>query len=835
MKSSKFTRIASIVLLFTVCSMAQINLSQIYCAAVKDGGSVPTKIDSVTVSTVVGNGIAKTLLTMVIQPQGREPYVMISDTLNSTSRSSVALIDSIEISTWFTLPTDFVATDMWLWVGDQKVKALIQDRTLAQAQYTQIVGTRKDPAILSTYGNGSYDLKIFPASSFTSRKIEIAFEHTFDDDSASFITATIPVRFDSTSYYYYNEPRRPVGSVIISCEAVDNRTYDFSMPGLGTGTFSKYQPLQIAKSSVANISVGTISSADPSGSDEFLWKGIDKNSTQTIGFTTALSESTVTLAPEPSTRIIVLDVRRQMWNQGEYYRNQATYRGYSISTDYYSSVDVWKRAQKFAVMSIQNYVVNAKSSIAAKFNLVINGKVVFDLPVAPTAANIRAAYLAIVAAHPDSAASTTAGIAAATAQGDSGIVILISDQYQPYDAYLADWSGLSQHGKNYIAMCDSVGLLIKSKGATLFTIADDWNITKFTSASGGFNLASLQGYYYFYCLKMQNTDGAAQNIPQLPALYGNRGFYYGNGISNLLVTSGKNQVQNIVFTANQNSYGWCGYMPIMMMKRQAKTAAVYPYSSYNSAVTLRVAATVSGAATSYPFVISGKIGGLKFTKEFTARAGLSGMSSVSTSQWPWLKTEQLASSYEDWQKNADTIKAIGMDYSIVTRQTSFLALEPGMEMWPDTIGSNSSAPGSSATSTVGGADLSMRFLVDAPGELILSDVSNNLDNVSLEDIINGAVKTAVTPAVLSAKVSAQATYRTGVISIKFTSQSVPAGLSAVLYTVAGKQVSRTDFDASSVANANYIWNIRSTKCARGMYMLALRGNGFTKTIPVAIY
>ena len=68
--------------------------------------------------------------------------------------------------------------------------------TLFSAQYEEIVNRRRDPCLVEFSGNGSYTVRIFPAESYNARKVELEFQHTLNDDSASLITATIPLAFD---------------------------------------------------------------------------------------------------------------------------------------------------------------------------------------------------------------------------------------------------------------------------------------------------------------------------------------------------------------------------------------------------------------------------------------------------------------------------------------------------------------------------------------------------------------------------------------------------------------------------------------------------------------
>ncbi|MBD3397094.1 MAG: hypothetical protein GF418_15840, partial [Chitinivibrionales bacterium] len=341
-----------------VAAFAQLNLNTISSASVREWKYVPTEVETVLVETEVGNGLAKTTLTMVLKPGAYQDYrydaVEICDD-NGCYTSSRRVwygpeeeIDSIEISSRFTVPTDFVAKEMWLWVDGQKQRAYIQDLALATAQYESTVNRRKDPALLRCHGNGSYDLRIFPAESFKARKIAVEFHHTFNDDSASLITAAIPLAFDSAcSYYNTSSDNASIGYMKASVVATDGKSYGFEMPGLGSGTVSS-RPLVLEKENIAVLSPGSIYTNDPSGSNEYLWTGRDKNNNLATGFSYMISRATVDLEPEPETRVIVLDVREEWWDEARYYERRYEYQ-YGETYDYWrtaDSVNVWQRAQK---------------------------------------------------------------------------------------------------------------------------------------------------------------------------------------------------------------------------------------------------------------------------------------------------------------------------------------------------------------------------------------------------------------------------------------------------------------------------------------------------------
>ncbi|MDD5675338.1 MAG: hypothetical protein PHC61_14300, partial [Chitinivibrionales bacterium] len=398
---------------------AQINLSTLTARAVKDAKNTYVIIDSALIATKVGYGMAKTTLTMVMRPGGYSttalPQPMWTTTDFTAIRSYETPLDSIEISCPFSIPTDFVATNLVLWINGKPDTAKIQDRFLAGAQYQQIVGTRKDPALLEFWGNGSYNLRIFPAKSYQPRKISIEFQHTFDDDTANLVRAVVPFVHDSTNYFsgYYYNGIFPIRYLQAQLSAIDDKSYNFSMPGLGGATFSPWNDALLQKSNVYYLGAGQVVTAGESGESEFMWAGNDKNGHRATGFTTVLSKSKVTLEPDPKTRIIAIDMRalyaacNSFQTLTRVFYDTVTANVKSVPAYTCDSIALWQRAQKLAILSIQQYVAQDQ-----KFNLVIGNAgnapatTVFPSPVAPTSANLSTAYQAILAARPDHAVSS---------------------------------------------------------------------------------------------------------------------------------------------------------------------------------------------------------------------------------------------------------------------------------------------------------------------------------------------------------------------------------------------------------------------------------------------
>jgi hypothetical protein len=856
MKAFKVPCMAFIIAVSCCSLFAQINFGHFSAQAMREGKWTSADVDSVLIETNVCNGIATTVVTMSVKPEGYQicTYVLqpssSKDTVSGSTTSSTyslvcldkeQLLDSVEINCSFTLPTDFVAKNLYLWVNGTKQTASIQDKALAAQQYTQIVGKRKDPALLEFYGNGYYNLRIFPTKSYMSRKVAIEFQHTMDDDSLNLITGRIPVAFDSSSYYWYSTtvPKKYVGYVQVQCTATDFRKYSFGMEGLGEGTFSIGQPLMLQKSSVVKLGGAVFATANTSPQNKFFWGGIDKDKNVITGFSTVLAESTVVRDPEPATRVIVMDVGSETWDWNEYYKKYYEYSnpGYTYPSYNYPIMNTLQRAQKFAVLCLQNYVATNQ-----KFNLILTTQgakspaPVFDSPVSPTTENLNKAYLAIVSASA-SPSTTLIGLKKAIGQSANGVLILISDLYQPYNygTYVNNQWTVSADGNAYDLLHDSISQLVKASNGTFFTISDDGRLSQIAYTCGGFQLASLRYDYYYRYVTYRAPDGQQKNAPQLPALFGT----YNSGISNLQVFVADNSLSQCVFSTNSYNYYYYGVLtttgPILMAsamldKKQslAKTAvSIAPYYYNRNIAVFRFAGVVTSPLTTSAIecIVSGKMGGIGFTKKISGSiASLSGMSSAGEDnvEWAFTKSEQLAGL--NWSGYADSIKALGLAYHIVTRQTSLLALEPGTELWKDTTMMTATSNGQNGEKVA--SVTSQDAMIAAPG----TAGGNNLNDVSLDDLIKGSSGILGGNGVAAvSKVSAVVVKGGLRISLPLALRGGAVQLS--MYTLQGRMIVSKTLSTAEAGNAPFVWNFGNTaRMTKGYYILKVKTALMEKTI-----
>lgn len=109
---------------------------------------------------------------LVIEPHGgyseQSLYLKYSDHFAYPQGSKVEIIHRFE------LPQGSVVNDLWLWIGDSVMKAIMLDTWKARSIYDSIVSMKRDPAFLTKKGN-QYELHIYPLEPGSFREIKINF------------------------------------------------------------------------------------------------------------------------------------------------------------------------------------------------------------------------------------------------------------------------------------------------------------------------------------------------------------------------------------------------------------------------------------------------------------------------------------------------------------------------------------------------------------------------------------------------------------------------------------------------------------------------------------
>lgn len=844
-------RLAAVVSFAVVLSASivsgQMQLGNLYSTSVRLGYYTQTSIDSLEVQTRVNLGLAVTKITFVARP-GRSEYEVVNDTILDDSGISVRLVpDSIEMVMNFQLPTDFVADSLWLWIDGEPVSGYIQDRTLAAEQYREIVGRRRDPAILESQGFGSWLLRIFPALSMEQRKVSIEFHHTFADDSADgglrFITAALPVSYDSSQVYYSSslgpQLEKAIGFMTASFIAGDQGEYSVDIPGLGSGTFAKSDPLQLSGERIFMLGAAKIAAADPSGNNEFLWTGRDSRSDNLIaGVSVEISDANVQFDPEPDTRIIMIDLRDSVWNWNDYYRRQALASGSEYGDySFYGEYPIVERARKYAVLALRQYLKEGY-----KFNVLLSGPTVrslFEEPLYATAKNIDSAVQTILTTTLSfKDGSTEEMLAEAIRQAPQGLAILITDLFTPsnYNERIDGLYRVSSDGVTYDSVVGRIETMMKQTSMTLFTVDDNYRLLQIALQSGGFRLGGVLNRYNI-AYRYEIVEGRRLTIPQLPDLFGSSNY---SGIRNMSVQC--DRLEDIAWTLDGNIGRYHFQVPEVdmlpfinidfMPEYNARTSL--PTNSTQNSMLLRVAGRMSGSENTvgqFNIVVRAKTGGLWFTRTFTAsgtfaRTGYE-VAPYADPQWAMRKSEKLA--FDDLIANGATIKAIGREYHIVTRQTTLLALENGMELWEDTtlLAEN--------TSDVVSDKISYEFTSSARYATIGGAPSNAVgsgycfDDISIYDILSGNGIAAVTMQPVRRNVCEIRTVGS-VVMVDVASIAATSPLRLRLFDLKGRLIAQKNVMPHELSGTVVKWNIAKSGriLGRGVYTMHISNGSMNR-------
>ena len=111
-------------------------------------------------------------VTLVTEPHGA--YVEQSMYLEYADHNAFPGSQTVEIIHRFELPEGSVINDLWLWMGNNVMRAIMLDTWKARSIYDSIVSMKRDPAFLSRVGN-QYELHVYPLVSGSTRKIKINF------------------------------------------------------------------------------------------------------------------------------------------------------------------------------------------------------------------------------------------------------------------------------------------------------------------------------------------------------------------------------------------------------------------------------------------------------------------------------------------------------------------------------------------------------------------------------------------------------------------------------------------------------------------------------------
>ena len=711
---------------------ASLDLSSWSTQTVKTGqpwATIETKISSVNLDVKINQGVITTKATIEYVPGkgqlqngicafpvGCDPKVN-PNCVSSCQKPNPSEIkmDSLETSTGFQVTDNTAITDMFLWVGDVKVRAELQNRALASAQYEDIVKRRRDPALIETWGNGSYSLRIFPNKSNMMRKVEITFVQGMENHGKLF-EAILPV-MSSLSPIYSAQildqstwPSKTIGSVTFKAVSTDGKAYNLNWGGLGNGTISA-TPLLLTASNVKELKDGIVSEASLTCSG-CLDPWVSGTSPFYFGVKAVLDYKQLHFEAEPVERIVLLDINSKD----------------SLAPD---------RARKLALLALKAYL---KSPFLGNLGF-SDGKgtitYVFPKSVAMNVENLSLAYHSLKAWKPNDQSdskSTLNAFARGRGKGNARCVaILMNDEEYPVFEDLQK------------KISDELAATLNDANTMLFGFWNNYQITNTATATGGYQLGGISGWIhhpYAYRGVMDeavlgmptNSVNSIRPVPNqdwvMPPLFGLQR-YDSYGIQNLIVKTSGVQINHTVFLNEMAKNGFYRGGELMMMMKSAVKSSLYPYYGYNpDSTVVRVSGQYQSGGTA-SILMSGLWGGLRFSQEYSVSLPNStGAGTDGAAIWAIQQSEAWGRDYS--VDRLGDIQKLGRDFHIVNQQMSLLALEPGAQLWTD-MPSKLGTTGSTERLSIGAPVSDQKILTTFMAQ------GDNLDAASLEDILNSTI------------------------------------------------------------------------------------------------
>lgn len=637
-------------------------------------------------------------------------------------------LDSLEVSASFSLPTDAAVTDLDLWVGDVKQSAWIMDRWQASAQYNSIVGVRRDPALLETWGSGSYSLRVFPQKTGETRRLE------FEVTQAWRPGMSLPVQYkkapgqstwiwSDTGYTIFERLGQAPAMVGLTLRSLDGTPVRLDLGSLGTLTAgAEAQSRVFPQPGAFAAQVGT-------GAGE-VWSAV-RDGRPAFGARLHLKGGEFTVAPEPRERLILLDATL-----------------------------VSERARRLALLALMQYGTTDGNKVDlawrdAQGNLVrLWGK-----PREFTAEAAAEAVGALKAWKPSQVVDPLAAIQGLLASDSGRVIVLLSDADAPsftepapstwvlnaegvsvwdYTAYNA-WSERSN--AFYQSRRDALSALgdsLQKRDMKLFGWWRDWNLSSASEATGGYGFGDLQwGSWSWW------RTGDSLVVPEL---FGARRRGWDEGFQGLDLSHSGLDVDSLAHDLGGDSrYWWWWDGPMVVRERPlvflaARTA---PAAASRAARAVSVAppeslvVTLAGrqkAAGTLKVEVGGFWGGLKVTASRNLQVPVSG-GAAGASLWAYEYTRSVQPWIWSFDSITDAVRNLGRTYRVATTATSFLALEPGMVPF-DSLGgqgedakSGESRSASLVTTSYSTADMAV---ASSTGDILL-------DSLSLESLLIGRV------------------------------------------------------------------------------------------------
>ncbi len=711
---------------------SQVNLAQLLTNTVRQNQpwmQVDTHLDSLLVNVEINQGVVTS--TVTFQYTAGKGLLNSWETRPCADASCVSEpkwveTDSLETSTYFELKPNTVVTEMFLWVGQEKVRADLQERGLASAQYESIVQRRLDPALLETWGHDQYSLRIFPIKTGESRRLEIQFIQGMTGKAAT-SEVVLPV-WHSLGYPGYVDPSMPtrkLGAVKVTARALDGQIYTLNWPGLGEVRIGDIQ-VQLKAQDVQELGHGRLSTTTTLCSDCLSTYGGADSEARYFGAMAELVHKELKFAPEPTERIVLIDV------------------------DGRSDAANLDHARKLALLAMKGYGQSPN-----RINLFYRdaaGRLVsaFRTSESMTPANLRQAYTHVKMAYPSPTAAHETAIdqwLKSRASQSATALILLNDEETQYPAYRdpgPDIEAQKKYSMEYHELVQShnaklalrsqkLAELLNKEKVTLFGYWRDYNIAQTATLTGGYQLGYLHGHYQPPILQSTEKGQPVTDTWNVPPLFG-PGRYDGHGgIRNLKVTLDGLPVREFSHV-QRTSASYRHYLGRPMQTNGPAItidASIWPMPGNPGADTTRLyMAGKHSIPGTVNIGISGIIGGLNFVENFKANLRSRSGPPQAGKLWALVGSESLADSGKGTEAR---VQQLGKKYHIINRQMSLLALEPGMKLW------DSLPAGQLTNRPEMTGDLNRFAAIPTSGDPAKYNPGLSLDKLSLEDILAGNV------------------------------------------------------------------------------------------------
>lgn len=730
-----------------VC-FGQWDVNQLWANTVKQGtpwGQVRLALDTLDLEVTVSGGLIRTKATMSWTPgllstvssrwvEDCSSQIKMVDTVVVCGGHSVLdtirnqPVDSLEMRSYLQLPFDAAATGLWLWVGDQKQTAYVMDRWKAREQYNQIVGARRDPVLLETWGNGSYNINLFPMKSGETRKMQIEIVQAMKEGLALPIVARNRKAYDYVKQAYVDDLSR-AGFVRLSVrsDVNTNTTLDLGVLGripvvAGSSLHSWNSPDSV---------VMTVSGKQPD-----VWTAV-RDGKGACGGNPVFKGADLRFESEPMERLIVLDADDSLervrkiallsllkYGKAPYRANLAWFDGKGIRKLWSESRSIDADAAALEALAfLKDWKPYVKADARQVLGEVVKsdtGAVVVLVSTSPyPVRNWNCVY-------PASGSADIEGVARYNA---------CSQAYSDYwNAYSATWSKL--------------GLALAGAKQTVFGWWNDYYVSNAASATGGFTFGSVTYPWSYWRVKSDSVSA--------PAMYGPNRQGYRESPQNLKLEIDGIEVDSLAYLFQQtNSYWYWGWArPILLRNvdmiaiRQAPVAARSSTSSeyvnaYDDSLPLVFAARYAKGGVAN-LKVSGTWGGLRFLGTRSVVVPDPSGTEWGTRVWAGEYANMLQPDIWVDTTVQGSVRAIGKGYGIVTPATSFLALEPGMKPLDSLAGTANGTSDLKASASFSIA----RNVSDNSEAVLVSQEASALDATSLEDLLAGRITSVKKSAVL---------------------------------------------------------------------------------------